>query len=135
MPLTPEKFAEITRRVEARKAALAAAKVKPPRPKVVVSETRNAEGRPEIVRDADVVVSRGDVNALRRGSEVVEVRRPDPDWLDGPAPRGTGRVGVDYRRVDYFKAEQHNREEAERRQREALRGADDMGVWGSRADD
>lgn len=52
-----------------------------PKPKLVVTETRNADGKPEVIRDADVIVSRDDPNARKRGSERVTVRAPDPEWL------------------------------------------------------
>jgi hypothetical protein len=126
MPLTPEKFAEIIRRVEARKALM-----KPlPKTKVVVSDARNVEGRPEIVRDADVIVSRGDVNALRRGSEVVEVRREPEAWLSSP------RVTINYPLAEYQQAQRRNAEDASRWDREASRAADPMNLWGTtRSDD
>jgi hypothetical protein len=120
MTITPEKFAEISARMEARKARL-----KPkPKPKVVVSDTRNAAGRPEVIRDADVVVSRADPNARHATDGVVEVRRPPLD------PR---RVTINDAAADAAYWDRVNAQAADRQRR---RDADPfgMGHWGSHDD-
>jgi hypothetical protein len=93
-------------------------RVKPPgKPKVVTSDGA-------VVRDVKVRVSADDENARRRGSEVVEVQRPEPDWLR-----------PDCVRINLAEAEHQywTRQRAEATDRQQRRDADPygMGHWGN----
>jgi hypothetical protein len=116
MALTPEKFAEITAKVEARMK-----RVKPPgKPKVVASDG-------EVIRDAKVRVSVDDPNA-RLGETEVVVRRPEPDWLRHD------RVTINMAQAEGQWWDRQQVEARDRQQRQALHAADDMNVWNTHND-
>jgi hypothetical protein len=123
MTLTPEKFAEITAKVEARMK-----RVKPPaKPKVVVSDG-------DVVRDAKVRVSVDDFNAHNRGQTEVEVRRPDPEWLRPASGLRPGTVKLNTAEADRQYLERQATATQDRHQRQQLREADPMNVWNTKGD-
>ena len=110
--MTPEREAEIEAEILAFFGP-PPPKPKPPKPKVVVSDTRNAAGRPEVIRDADVPVHPRDPNARHATDGVVAVRRQcDP-------------INMDLATAQYWE-----RVNAQAAQRPPGRDVDPMGVWG-----
>jgi hypothetical protein len=129
MSVTPEIQAEIDawrkqrRERKRREATLAQLAATLPKPKCVTSDG-------VVIRDADVVLSKDDIGALRRESEVVAVRKPDPEWLR-PDPR------VVTINMELYTQQRFEREAAEAQAaqfRNALAEADPMGVWSTSND-
>jgi hypothetical protein len=98
----------------------------PPKPRVVVDAGA-------VVRDADVVVSSGDVNAKRRGGDTgVSVRRAMPPPLEPPLPPlRPGEVRVDMAAYTARRLLAEADREAERRQRREI-DPFGYGHWGPR---
>jgi hypothetical protein len=98
---------------------------KPPKPKVVVSDD-------VVVRDVDVVLSRDDINTRRRGSEVVQVHRPEPEWLTQELPRGRfDRVTLN---LSLAEVQHQERQRSQAALAPPDKFSDPMNVWGRKDD-
>lgn len=123
MSLTPEKFAEITAKVEA-----GLKRVKPlPRPKLATDYGEN-------VRDVAVPVHPVDPNAKNAVDGVVSVRREDPEWITEPYRPRPDRVTINMAEAERQFAERQRTDAWDRHQRQSLREADCMNVWNSHND-
>jgi hypothetical protein len=119
--LTDEQKAEIDAKLD----AIFNKPTAPPKPKVVTSD-----GIP--IRDAKVRVSVDDFNAHNRGQTEVVVEREEPEWIGTGLRPGTVRINT--AEADRQWHERDASSAVNRHQRQALRDADPMNVWGSNND-
>jgi hypothetical protein len=115
--MTPERRKQLEAEIDA---AIEAVDPTPiPKPKVVAVDGA-------VIRDADVHISPADKRNSHYGTrEVVAVRAPEPGFLRA----GTVRINM-----AEYERQWHERQATaavDRRQRQSLREADPMGVWGN----
>jgi hypothetical protein len=122
--LTDERKAEIDAKLEA-----IFNRPKPkPKPKLVVDAD-------VVVADVDVPVHPADRNSRYGTVDVVEVRKPDPEWLAQELPRRNGRFDRVTLDLALAEVQQQDRQRTQARLAPPDRMADPMNLWGGRRDD